>query len=124
MARCRERKGASFKVNEVLTLLAGGPENVEFRARVTEAVKADPAFSKVGKYGWDRAELYKRTLKAQFSIPRVVGSLGALARASASACWGCHRQESHMPPPRRSAATTVVRAQARKAFRSSWPRAG
>ena len=53
----RERSQASFPSRELAALMAGGEAQLKLRERIADAVRADPVFSKKGKYFMERADL-------------------------------------------------------------------
>jgi alkylation response protein AidB-like acyl-CoA dehydrogenase len=98
-----ERAGASFPMQPLQILLAGGAEAHALRQRVTAAVRSDPLYrhvrpthtvstlassshrtlppamrtrSKAQKYNWERADLYRHTLEMYLAMPKKVMSLG------------------------------------------------
>ena len=72
----RERERATFPSRELAALLAGGEETLKLRERVADAVRADPVFSKKGKYFMERAELYRTTLEKYLALPRLAMRMG------------------------------------------------
>jgi acyl-CoA oxidase len=67
----RERSQASFPSRELAALMAGGEAQLKLRERIADAVRADPVFSKKGKYFMERADLYRTTLEKYLALPRV-----------------------------------------------------
>ena len=72
----RERSRATFPSRELAALLAGGEETLKLRERIADAVRADPVFSKKGKYFMERAELYRTTLEKYLALPSLAMRMG------------------------------------------------
>ena len=53
-----------------------GPLPFDQATPLLTRVRRLPLRSKEGKYNWDRSTLYQRTLRSQFAIPKLVGSMG------------------------------------------------
>lgn len=74
--RASERAGASFAVQPLKVLLAGGEAALALRERVAAAVRDDPLYDKRAKYSWERAELYERTLAMYLGMAKKVMGMG------------------------------------------------
>ena len=73
----RERASSTFPARELAALLAGGEEKLVLREKVGDAVRAQPVFSKKGKYFMERADLYRTTLEKYLALPALAAELGA-----------------------------------------------
>ena len=71
----RERSQASFPSRELAALMAGGEAQLKLRERIADAVRADPVFSKKGKYFMERADLYRTTLEKYLALPRLATAI-------------------------------------------------
>mmetsp|Transcript_12993 Transcript_12993/g.21100 ORF Transcript_12993/g.21100 Transcript_12993/m.21100 type:complete len:167 (-) Transcript_12993:169-669(-) len=72
----RERSNASFASRELAALMVGGEANLVLREKIAAAVRADPVFSKKGKYFMERSELYRTTLEKYLALPKLAVSMG------------------------------------------------
>jgi acyl-CoA oxidase len=72
----RERATASFPSRELAALMVGGEASLVLREKIADAVRANPVFSKKGKYFLERADLYRTTLEKYLALPKLAMSMG------------------------------------------------